>query len=635
VLPNNLKILYLTYNKLLKVDAKQKIRNFNVLVTNYHGFVYPYLQSAGIRSDIGNSIPTFNNAVKHGRVRIADFDILIVDEYQDIELDFAELLENIKAANPNMQIIFVGDMCQKIYDKTTLQVEEWAKKFMGQRMELEFTQCFRISDNHAAMLGRIWGKTIKGVNTNCKVRLMNAKEVNEFLSLQNPGDVICLGAKTGKMSKTLNELEKNHSHKFNKNTVYATIQERAANINPGPSTAIFTTFDSSKGMEKPICVVFDWDEHYWFLRNKQPNSNYDILRNIFCVAASRGKNEIIFAKADEPLLNEKTLSERLAPEPIKEVHISDMFDFKFTEEIDKCLEFLDIVPVDHGNSCCLIDIPDADGLIDLTPCIAIYQEATYFKNFRIDEALEDAYNKRGFKGDDLSEASVDVKILQLVALTTHQNRYKYQVKLPFVDTHQCNAIHNRLAEQLTPDETVQIACSFNLDGILVQGRCDIIRDNTVWEVKFVNELKREHYLKLAMYLVSLPAQIKGLSKTGRLWNTRDNTLVEVSIKEGKEQAFLNQVARTVRKITKTSTTGSNTTLLFSQQRTAHDRYSKKSRTPKSDMKWGVGELVKHGHFGVGAIVHITELHDDYLLEVRFDNAGTKKLMAGFAGLERV
>ena len=37
------KILYLTYNRLLKIDAKNKIRSRNVTVTNYHGFAFSAL----------------------------------------------------------------------------------------------------------------------------------------------------------------------------------------------------------------------------------------------------------------------------------------------------------------------------------------------------------------------------------------------------------------------------------------------------------------------------------------------------------------------------------------------------------------------------------------------------------------
>ena len=570
LLPSHLSILYLTYNKLLKVDARQKIRNSNVLVTNYHGFVYPYLIGAEIRCGISNSIAKFNEA----KLPIHKYDIMIIDEYQDIELDFAEMLEYIKSVNPDMQIIFVGDMAQKIYDKTTLKVEEWAKTFMGKRIELEFTQCFRISKDHAAMLGRVWGKTINGVNTECKISTMSAKDVNAFLASQYPGDVICLGAKTGNMSKTLNHLERHHAEKYNKNTVYATIQDRDADINPDKTTAIFTTFDSSKGMEKPICVVFDWDDTYWLTRNKQSNANYEILRNIFCVAASRGKQEIIFVKTGTSLLTEKTLVTPTKAPAIKDAIICEMFDFKFTEEVDKCVSFLDIKPVKHNNSRETIDIPDADGLIDLSPCIGVYQEATYFKNFDMKTALDNAFNQRKIKPFDLSKHSVDMQILYLISLVTYQNRYRYQVALPFVNTQQQASLHARLSENLSRDENAQIRCGLDLDGISVTGCCDVIKDDTVWELKFVKELKREHYLQLAMYLIALRRKNPNIKQTGYLWNVRDNTLMEVSIKPGKENEFLKQVAKTIRKETKTSTTGANH--LSKPQQLVINRYNKRN-----------------------------------------------------------
>ena len=43
-LPGDKRVLYLTYNKLLKLDAKAKISRKNVTVTNYHGFAYMFLK---------------------------------------------------------------------------------------------------------------------------------------------------------------------------------------------------------------------------------------------------------------------------------------------------------------------------------------------------------------------------------------------------------------------------------------------------------------------------------------------------------------------------------------------------------------------------------------------------------------
>ena len=52
----------------------------------------------------------------------------------------------------------MGDMQQKIYDKTTLNVSEFINEFLNDYVLLEFTRCFRLSSELAARLGRIWNK---------------------------------------------------------------------------------------------------------------------------------------------------------------------------------------------------------------------------------------------------------------------------------------------------------------------------------------------------------------------------------------------------------------------------------------------------------------------------------------------
>ena len=58
--PPERRILYLTYNRLLKLDAKDKIKNGNVLVQNYHGFASLLLNKKGIETaDRANSLPWY------------------------------------------------------------------------------------------------------------------------------------------------------------------------------------------------------------------------------------------------------------------------------------------------------------------------------------------------------------------------------------------------------------------------------------------------------------------------------------------------------------------------------------------------------------------------------------------------
>ncbi|MBQ2427782.1 MAG: AAA family ATPase, partial [Ruminococcus sp.] len=195
-LPKSKRILYLTYNRLLKIDARSRIASANTTVTNYHGFAYGTLKRIGINPGISDLIQAFIEA----KPPFPPYDVLIIDEYQDIEQEFADMLEIIKAASPQIQIIAVGDMQQKIYDKTTLNAADFIHRFLGDYERLTFTQCFRLSRDHAAMLGRVWKKPIVGVNQSCIVEEMNLSQAEEFLSEQDPRDILCLGSRNGSLS---------------------------------------------------------------------------------------------------------------------------------------------------------------------------------------------------------------------------------------------------------------------------------------------------------------------------------------------------------------------------------------------------------------------------------------------------
>ncbi len=79
---------------------------------------------------------------------------------------------------------------------------------------------------------------------------MNTEEVIAFLADKNPKDILCLGSRTGAMSDVQNELEDTYPDIFNKRTLYSSIQDDDGNkaVEPDSSCAIFTTFDSSKGL---------------------------------------------------------------------------------------------------------------------------------------------------------------------------------------------------------------------------------------------------------------------------------------------------------------------------------------------------------------------------------------------------
>ena len=56
---------------------------------------------------------------------------------------------------------------------------------------------------------------------------------------------------------------------------------------------------------------------------------------------------------------------------------------------------------------------------------------------------------------------------------------------------------------------------------------------------------------------------------------------------------------------------------------------------KSGVTYSVGDTVLHKLFGKGMVMNAEKMGNDTLLEIAFDKAGTKKLMANFCKMEKL
>ena len=497
------RVLYLTYNKLLKLDAKARIRNHYVTVTNYHGYAYIELAKANVRAGLGELIQVYNKV----KPKSGPYDVLILDEYQDIEQETADMLEHIKACNPNIQIIAVGDMDQKIYDKTNLKVRPFISQLLGNFIPMEFTNCFRLGAEHAEMLGRIWGKKIVGVNPDFKISVLPEYKVREIVSNTKPPELLVLGSMYGKAVGLQNYLETECDDVFNKKTLWSKIRETDGGAtSPDPNCAIFTTFDGCKGMERDVVVVYDWSTDYWDARINKPDTNPDIITNIFCVTASRAKKHLIFVRNDSMLTEEELSNPDIRISQYRDMPVSEMFDFKFIEDVEAAYNMVDvkeIQPIDE-----IIDIPIKDELIDLSMAIGHYQEVSYFDRYDIDHDIEYclAQPNKSHLRKKYQNYTLDQKLLYLSTLETGQLRYMNQVRELPISEENREFIKKRLATHLPTDAVVQKDCYlpfysgnrllFNAHGI-----CDVVHDDYIWELKFTPELSHTHVLQLAMYLV--------------------------------------------------------------------------------------------------------------------------------------
>lgn len=536
------RVLYLTYNKLLKLDAKARIRNGFVTVTNYHGFAWQELRKNQMNAGVSDLIQAYNRA----DLPVFPYDVLILDEYQDIDQEIADMLTHIKEKCPRIQIVAVGDMCQKIYDKTTLDVGAFIHEFLGNYIPMEFTQCFRLGSYHAAMLGRVWGKTIVGVNEAFRLDILPEYEARRIASQTKPKDLLVLGSRDHGATRLQNYLEDQYPDIFNKHTLWSKVFETSGATSPTPDCAIFTTYDGCKGMERKVCILYDWDIRYWMARSQKPDVQYDILRNLFCVAASRGKQRLILID-ERDLMDEETLS---TPFHTKHEHgdmrISGMFSFKRKEDLENAYQLLQLEIVDHPGDP--IHIPISDGLIDLSFCVGTYAKAMYFANYNLDAAIEDClaspdkeHLRRGYKSYDINR-----KLLYLAMLETGQNRYMNQVRRIEVSPEAEEALKARLSTHLTPEETAQAAGYLTvLDAyeerplFSVRGMADVLTEDAVWMLTFTEAIPHEDVLQAAVHMI---AQNKD---TGYVWNLYSGERLKITIPD--RDAFLDIVGFCVTK----------------------------------------------------------------------------------------
>ena len=63
-------------------------------------------------------------------------------------------------------------------------------------------------------------------------------------------------------------------------------------------------------------------------------------------------------------------------------------------------------------------------------------------------------------------------------------------------------------------------------------------------------------------------------------------------------------------------------------------YNVKNKSDKN-LKYSVGETVRHSTFGEGVILSVIDMGNDSLLEIAFEKVGTKKIMANYARLEKL
>lgn len=549
------RVLYLTFNRLLKDEARRRVANRATDVFNYHALAKHCLALAGY-----GDVPVQDAMVAYERCRdflwpqMAPYDVIVIDEYQDISAPYVPVIEDAVSAVNRVRgvcprIVAVGDMDQKIYDKSALDPLAFVRALMEwtgrPTAEVPFTKSFRLGPDVAEPLGRIFRKRVEGVNSEARAMELSLDEAIDLVSDMDPADVICLGSRYGKPSQVLNRLEERCPDVWNKRTVYSTVGDGERGALAPEGVGVVTTFDAAKGLERAVSVVCDFDSAYWNSRVTKPEASPWILRNIFGVGATRGKAMNVFVRPESEkvaFLVPETLERAAVSKRIcglfPQLQVRDSFEHRFEEHIEAAYGRLSVERLDDGSGE-VICARMADELIDLSACVGLWAQALYFDDFDVTEYAERWVRFRQHReltSEELDYAD-DRKVLLAEAAETGQERYVKQVEGPLLEPEAVDAVRRRLAEHVAEDVPCECEVDFdihlkrrNSDRAAAQGKvsflgfADAIADDTVWEFKFTGELAHTDFLQVGAYLLGLEEGIEA-----RLLNIRTGELWAVSI----------------------------------------------------------------------------------------------------------
>lgn len=278
-LPEKL-ILQITYNSMLRHEVKDKARNIkNLKIHSYHSLYVNYYNNNAHTDNILNDI-IINNKIPIKE--LPKFDIIVIDEVQDMTILFFSAIQKfINDLQKNVQYLILGDKNQAVYDfkGADNRFLTLAKDIYPNSVVLPLSQSFRVTKPIAnfvnfVLLGEYRIKTVKK-GSNVNYLICNTFKIYKYLIIKikeffnagyKPEDifVLCPSFKSKKLNpvKLLeNELTKSNI------PCYISLDTKLDD-NYIKNKVVFTTFHQSKGRERKIVIIYNFDSSYFNFYNK-------------------------------------------------------------------------------------------------------------------------------------------------------------------------------------------------------------------------------------------------------------------------------------------------------------------------------------------------------------------------------
>ena len=579
---NNKNILLLTYNSKLKLETREKAKKmeiYNIEVHSYHSFCVKYYDNECFTDTI------INNIIKNKKnpLKSFNFDLIVPDEAQDITSLYYELICKIYKDNKttNSKICIFGDKKQSIFDfnKADQRFIEYASELFNFNsynwITCNLSVSFRITYEMSLFINKCLLKEDRITSnkiTNNKPRYIicdcfgdklgtssrTFEEVKYYFNLgYKPSDIFILAPSVKSGNSPVRQLENTIKREMPNVMVYVpTNDDEKLDEELLEGKIIFSTFHQTKGLERKVVIIFNFDNSYFEFYKK--DANRCICSNELYVATTRGiehltllhhyQNEYLhFIDKTNILLycdfkdtkmyikpNNKTLTNI-------NTSITDIIKFLPQNIIDECFNQLEItqiskyiinkiyIPLKISNDDTTESVSEITGIaipsmfeLKLKNKMTIFEslvENNFEKNIinnGINGCLIKLHNIPKHKKHNINNINIqNLTAEELLYLSNCWNTLKngylfkiYQItNYDWLQEKNLDECINRLSELTISinslfEEKLEIENEAELLNRKLIGFIDCIdeENNIVYEFKCVQKLEKEHYLQLALYM---------------------------------------------------------------------------------------------------------------------------------------
>lgn len=426
------KIIQITYNSQLKIEVRKKVEQMNINnieIHTYHSLAVKFYKSSHHDEN------AIKDALSHSIALNKQYDILIIDEVQDMTPNYYKLIHKfIKDLNINPTILVLGDQYQSIYDFKnadkrflTLFDKIYTKKNFDR---LPLKESYRVTKPIADFVNNVMigsKRIVSNKEGGSVIYLKKNKYMihNDIatriktLCIQygyKPDDFFIL-APSLKSTRRTNELKQleNALVKYNMAVYYSTDDDTELNEKVIKNKIVFSTFHQAKGRERKIVIIYDFDDSYFKYYCRDVPT--DVCPSTLYVAVTRASEILI-------LIHHKA-NRRL---PFLKYNYSDMRNSKFIKLIE------DTITLDSEEDRKEIKSEDKHtiSVIELTKYL---DEDTHMK---INSIVEDLYKikKKASKSKTVNiplivkmnnELSEDVSNLNGLVIPSLYEKQKYNI----------------------------------------------------------------------------------------------------------------------------------------------------------------------------------------------------------------